>query len=276
MFSNRATTRQPLGFGGSGEPPPVDILVLLGVLLFTYSLGAFQGLRVIPELLKLTPMVWQGGFLWQLFTYAFVADYATTGGLWLIVSLLITFMFGRDVFRYLGRRQFWWMMAWAVGVAAVVAVGTELGVRLLGGGSPMPFVLLQGEGIVLTILIAAFATLYGHATIYLFFVLPIRARWFLGIEILFAFLAFLDTAAAGAPDLGGFLGICAAVALTYNMLSGRTLSRLLREWRLRLERKILEARLGRMRRKRKLRVVRPDEGGDVWRNPDDRDDPWVH
>ena len=64
------------------------------------------------------------------------------------------------------------------------------------------------------IVIAAFATLYGNATILLFFVLPIQAKWFLLLEIVFAFMGFL-----GSGDLGGFLGIVAAVGVVYDILS---------------------------------------------------------
>ena len=42
----------------------------------------------------------------------------------------------------------------------------------------------------------------------LFFVLPIEARWFLGLEVLFAFLGFLNS-----KDLAGFIGVVSGVAM---------------------------------------------------------------
>ena len=57
------------------------------------------------------------------------------------------------------------------------------------------------------------ATINRRATIYLI-ILPIEARWFLGIEVLFAFMGFLVT-----HDLAGFLGICAAVGATNAFLA---------------------------------------------------------
>jgi hypothetical protein len=73
---------------------------------------------------------------------------------------------------------------------------------------------MQGQRTLLAFAIAAFATLNRHATILLFFVLPIQARWFLWLEVLFAFIAFLAT-----KDLAGFVGICVVVGGTYALLS---------------------------------------------------------
>ena len=72
---------------------------------------------------------------------------------------------------------------------------------------------MQGQQILAVVLVAAFATLNRDATILLFFVLPMPARWFLWLEIVFGFLGFLGT-----HDLPGFLGICAAVGITYGAL----------------------------------------------------------
>ena len=261
MYGNRPRLRQPIGFGGGAAgPPPRDILVLLGVLFVTFSLQFFVDLA---GLFRLSREVWQHGFLWQLGTYAFVSEVGMSG-FWFLLELLIIFWFGRDVFRYLGRRQFWLLIVWAVGTASVAAVAVQLLMDFAGLGGPYAFVIMQGQRMILTILIAAFATLYGNATILLFFVLPLKARWFLGLEILFAFMAFLPT-----RDFAGFIGICVAVGLVYQTLTGGGLRRLIREGRLRVERKILEARLKRVRRRKGLRIVKPPPD-------DDPGGPWVH
>ncbi len=264
MYGDRPRFRQPIGFGGGNAgPPPRDVLVLIGVLFVTFSLQFFPITGGLAGLFRLSRDVWQRGFLWQLGTYPFIS--AVGSGIWFLLELLIIFWFGRDVYRYLGRKQFWQLLAWAVGTASLVAVGTQLLLDFAGLGSPLAFTLIQGQRMVLTILIAAFATLYGNATIFLFFVLPLKARWFLGLEILFAFMGFLGT-----KDFAGFLGVCAAVGLVFQTLTGGGLRKMLREWRLRVERKVLEARLKRMRGRRGMRIVKPP--------PDDEDPrgPWVH
>ncbi len=113
-------------------------------------------------------------------------------------------------------------------------------------------------------MVAAFATANRRATILLLFVLPIEARYFLGIEILIAFFGYLST-----RDLGGMLGIWAAVGLTYLYVRDGGLGRGLRQTRLRAERWWLQRKLDRARRRSGLRVVKgKGDGGrsDSWLN----------
>ena len=88
-----------------------------------------------------------------------------------------------------------------------------------------------------------------RSTIYLL-VFPIEARWFLGIEILIAFFNFLGT-----HDLPGFLGISAAVGLSYLYVTHGGFGRGFRQLRLRFDRYRIERKLERVKRRRKLRVV---------------------
>jgi hypothetical protein len=97
----------------------------------------------------------------------------------------------------------------------------------------------------------------------LFFVLPIQAKWFLLLEIVFAFLGFLST-----RDLPGFVAICAAVGLTVSWLGRGSLRGGWREAWLKLQTLWIRWRLAWLRRRRGIRLVRG--GGD------DRRDPWVH
>lgn len=253
MYGNQRFTRQPIGFGAGG-PIPKDLWILVAALLVTYSLYFFETTEPLVRLLELSPNVWQRGYVWQLATYAFIAQPA---GLWFLVSIVILFFFGRDVFRVLGRRHFWRLLLWGAMTASAVAVVVEI-VWALTGMRHLPFVIMQGATMLLTILVAAFATLYRNAVIYLMFVLPLPARWFLWLEILFAFLAFLPT-----KDFAGFVGTCVAVGTTYSILTSGSLRRALREYRLRAERWILEQRM--KQRRRRFKVVKKDD--DVFRGP---------
>lgn len=257
------------GFGiGSGAPMPRDLIAVLASLFITFSLQFFEATAIIPALLRLTPAI-LGGFIWQVVTYPFIGWGGS--GLWFLLELLILFWFGRDVFWRLGRRRFWQLTARAALGAALVAVLVLLLERLAGwsDGGMGAFQLMQGQRILLAITIAAFATLWGEATILLFFVLPVRARWFLWLEILFAFVAFLGSGDPrfGVPkDLAGFVGICTAVAVTYLLLSPGGPQRTLHDLRKRLEVRWIQWRLKQLRRKRPFDVI---DGGD------DRDR-WVH
>lgn len=273
-MNGRPTPRGPWsgGPGGIGLPPltpaPRDLVILLAVVFATFAFQHLGGLALVPALLRLTPAVWQTGFLWQVATYPF-AGYGPPS-IWILLELLILYWFGRDVFYRLGRRRFWRTLLTVALTAGLAAVVVELVTRLVspGGTTVAPFTLMQGQRMLLAFAIAAFATLNRHATILLFFVLPIQARWFLWIEILFAFIAFLGT-----QDLAGFAGICAVVGGTYAVLSAGGPSRLLRDWSLRMKRRQLERQLERERRKRKLRVL---EGGGEKGDDEPRQGPWVH
>lgn len=240
--------RRPVLAGFGSGAPPNDVLWLLGVVFVTFSLQFFTATKWLIDLLRLTPQVWQAGRVWQLVTYPF----AGTGGasVWILLELFILFWFARDVYALLGRRRFWQLL---VMVSLLAAVGAAL-VHLLGGAlglpSQNPFLLMQGQRMLMVILVAAFGTLRQNATILLFFVLPIQAKYFLGLEILFAFIAFLAT-----KDLAGFLGLCLAVGLTWGLLRAGSLGRLLREGQLRFEKLLIQQKMQRMRRKR-FRVVK--------------------
>jgi len=256
-------------FGGLGGRPPVDVVVLLAVNFVTFALLHLATQSVAP--LLLTERVWSG-WLWELATYPFIGF--GEPGFWYLLALLMLYWFGKDVFAQLGRRLFWRTVAWGAIPAAILAeLVWRLGAALSWSWcAPFPqgFNLMQGQQVLLAILVAAFATVNRRATIYLI-VLPIEARWFLWIEVLFAFMGFLVT-----RDLAGFLGICAAVGATYAFLAtggGRRGG--LREMRLRIERWWLERRLARTRRKRGIRVVRGDSGG-TGGNGRVKRGPWEH
>ena len=269
-------TRNPLpgrfGMGGFGlgGPAPRDLLILLGILFVTFSLHFFATTRIIPELLQLTPLVWQRGWIWQLATYPFIG---TRSGFWFLLDLLFIYMFGRDVYYGLYRRHFWRLILFSSIGAAIVAVAVHALVALTGAteilGIRAPFAIMQGQWMMLVIFIAAFGTAHRDATVYLFFVLPVQARWMLWIEILFAFMAFLFS-----RDLPGFLGLCTAVGLTYLYVrssgSMRAGKRTLRELRLRFERWWIQKKLERTRRKRGFKVIPGDQDRNV------RKGPWVN
>ena len=262
MYSREPSGRFGRGAsaGGLGGDVPRELWWLLGIVLATFSFQFFETTAFLPRLLRLTPAVWQQGFVWQLVTYPF-AGFGSPS-FWFLLELLILFLFGRDVLARLGPRRFWRILFGTAAVAAVVAVLVELTMRGLGAAmTTVPFVLMQGQRMLIVILIAAFATLYGQATIYLFFVLPIQARWFIALEILFAFMGFL-----GSRDLAGFLGICGAVGAVVVVLGGRGMR--LDTLRLALRERYLRLRLAWLKRRRGLGIVRDEPRSD--------DDPWIH
>ncbi len=254
------SSRAPVGsgFGGLTGPPPRDVVALLAVVFVTFALQFFDLTAGLIGWLRLTPAV-QVGFLWQLGSYAFIG-YGSPS-LWFLLELLVLYWFAKDVFWRLGQRRFWQVLVISVVAAAVLATVVLAVAGIFAAAAPTSLLLMQGQRMLLAIVIAAFATLAGEATILLFFVLPIRARWFVWLEILFAFMGYLST-----KDLAGFLGICAAVLVTVVQLRRGGPRRLYRDGRLQLERWLIERKLSRLRRRRDFKVVDSDRDQNRWVN----------
>lgn len=255
MYGRQPPSRMPrFGGPGAGLPVPKDLIALLVTVFVTYSLWFFDSAAAIPRFLVLTPEVWTSFHLWRLVTYPLVGTPGS--GLWFLLELLILFWFGRDVYYRLGRRRFRFTLLTGALAASVVAVLVNVvGALAAGGITGAPFTIMQGQHMLLVMLIAAFATVQGDATIYLFFVLPVQAKWFLPLEILFAFMAFLPTG-----DLAGFLGICTAVGTVWLLLQRRGPQRTLRDLWLRAQRWWIEQKLRRMRKSRGFTVIPGDKG----------------
>ncbi len=256
MASRHPFQRGGGGLPGSGLPAPRDLVIILAILFATFSMQFFASTAWFVGLLELTPLVLRG-LVWQLATYPFIGTRGS--GLWFLLELLILFWFARDIYWRLGRRRFWQVLGGAAVAASVAAVVVEWVILILAPSFPhLPFVTMQGQRILLTITIAAFATLYGEATILLFFVLPIRARWFLWLEILFAFVFGV----LSVKDVPGFVGVCVAVFTTYASLSPGGPGQVIRRWRKQLEMRVIQYRLDRMRRRRRFDVIDGDRDRD--------------
>ncbi len=248
------------GLGLSG-PVPRDLWLLLAIVFVSFSLRFFAATAWLPAALRLTPAVWERGFVWQLVTYPFIGS--GSPGLWFVVELLILLLFGRDILMRLGRRRFWTLLFQAAALSAVVAVVVRLLGLALGASAPNLFALMQGQHFLIVVLIAAFATLNANATILLFFVLPIQARWFLLLELVFAFMGFL-----GSGDLAGFAGLCAGIGAGVWLVGGGGRGGIARDLWLRARHAWFRARLAWLKRRRGLRVVRDDRQRDG--------EPWLH
>jgi len=249
--------RPQLTFGFSSGYPR-DVVALIGFVFVTYSMQFFSATAWIVAAMRLTTWVWEMGWVWQLVTYPVAG--AGDASVWVLLELFFLFFFARDVFARLGRRGFWWMLLIGALSGGAVALLVDWLARWTTQVSPASLVLVQGQHMLFVMMIAAFAALYRDATIMLMMIVPVRAKWFLPIEVLIAFIGFLKT-----HDIAGFLGICAAIAVVWGTLSYGGFRRFGREWWLRTQGWWLRRRMGRLRKKRGFRVV-----------ADDRRDPWLH
>lgn len=150
----------------------VRFLILANVTIFVV-----QEIFGLPYLLTFTfgliPAQFFAGKVWQLFTYMFLH-----GGLGhIFFNMLALWMFGSVLEREWGPREF-------LKYYLLTGLGGGLCYALFNMGSPVPTVGASGA---IYGLLAAYAVLYPNATIFVWFVIPMRAKWFAlifgGIEL---------------------------------------------------------------------------------------------
>ncbi len=197
---------RPKFFGGFGFFPPVIksllisntlVWLLLGVFLAPFSVNGVPIFYLLSEYLALWPLgtnFWP----WQLVTYLFLH-----GGFWhLFFNMFALWMFGMELEHTWGSKKFLFFYL-LCGVAGGI---TNLIVApMLGQAAPT----VGASGAVFGVLLA-FGMMYPDRPIYLYFLLPIRAKYFIaayiGLELFFgvtssgdgvAHFAHLGGAAAG-------------------------------------------------------------------------------
>lgn len=233
--------------GGLGDGLPRPVWVLLTIVFATWSLQFFAVTAPLVALLRLTPEVWRSGFLWQILTYPLIG--VGPASPWILLELFVLAMFAASLVQRLGRRGMWRLLAVSAVVGAVAAVAVDAIASTWGGGA-LAYPLMQGQRALLAAVIAAFATLNPRATIMLFFVIPMPARWFLPLELLLAFIGFLAT-----KDFAGFVGLVAIIAAAWVLARGGGAGRGMLELRLQVEAWWLRQRMGSARRKRGFTVI---------------------
>lgn len=139
-------------------------------------------------------LVWKKYFLWQLFTYIFLHG----GFSHILFNLLALWMFGGELENYWGSRKFlfyFFFCGVGAGICTVVF-------------SPYQFVPTIGASGAIYGLLLAFGWLFPNRLIYIYFLLPIPAKYFVIIFGLIEFFASMGGAGGGVAHLthlGGLL-----------------------------------------------------------------------
>ncbi len=138
--------------------------------------------------------VWSRGFIWQPLTYLFIH-----GGFWHIFwNMFVLWMFGMEIENYWGKKEFYKYYF-------LTGIGSGLITLLFGLNSTIPVV--GASGAIYGILVA-FAMMFPNRYLYLYFLIPIKAKYFV---IFIAVVTFFSTFAPGTSNishlthLGGFL-----------------------------------------------------------------------
>jgi len=184
------------------------ILLLFNVLVFflQYSDGAHSR-SLFLQYGALSVDGLKQGFIWQLITFQFLHD----GLPHLVLNSVGLYFFGRPLEGLLGKRDF---------IKLYLLCGILGGVlqALLGFVSSRFAGPMVGASAGICGLVAAFSVLAPDSEIYIGFLLPIRARYFLYIMIalpLFFLLSSTQSRVAHAAHLGGTLGGIAYLKLFY-------------------------------------------------------------
>ena len=139
-------------------------------------------------------VVWSKGFIWQPLSYLFVHS-----GFWHIFwNMFVLWMFGMELENYWGKKEFYKYYF-------ITGIGSGLITLLFSLNSTIPVV--GASGAIYGILVA-FALMFPNRYLYLYFLIPIKAKYFV---IFIAVVTFFSTFAPGTSNishlthLGGFL-----------------------------------------------------------------------
>jgi membrane associated rhomboid family serine protease len=193
-------------FGGfSVFPPVIKGLILSNVivwLLFDFLLRpfTFSGLPIF-EILAGYLALWPIGthfFPWQLLTYMFMH----AGFLHIFFNMLALWMFGMELENVWGSKKFliYYLMCGIGGGLSNLLVGL-----IVGQGAPT----VGASGAVFGVLLA-FGMLFPDRLIYIYFFLPIRAKYmvilWIGLELIYGVTGTTDGVAHFAHLGGAFVG----------------------------------------------------------------------
>jgi membrane associated rhomboid family serine protease len=181
---------QSFGRGRGLLPPTIQMLVIINVIVFL--LQQIAG-RWMTYYLGLVPVNFWHGYLWQVFTYMFLH-----GGFWhIFFNMFVLWMFGRILEEVWGPKKF-------LTYYLITGVGAGLINALVMPGSPIPTI--GASGAVFGLLLA-FGMLFPNQQIYLYFLFPVRAKYFVLIMIAIELFSGLNpnSQVAHFAHLGGML-----------------------------------------------------------------------
>ncbi len=207
-------------FGPGPLSPAIKLLIIANVVLFLVTMVA----PGIVLLLGMGPSaVLERLAVWQLVTYMFLH-----GGVGhILVNMLSLWMFGTELERDWGTR-FFTKYYFVTGIGAALTT-------LIWSISPLPF----ADEMYYTAMIGASGAIYGvllaygmrfpHRPIYLYFVFPIPAKYFVMIVGAIAFLSSVGSAGSGVAHTAHLGGLVVGY-LYLKGLGGRPLDELKYRW----------------------------------------------
>lgn len=199
------------GFGfGPGISPTVKYLIMANVILFLLDsfLERSQGIS-IARLFGLVPRLFWHGMFWQPVSYMFLHG----GFIHLLFNMFVLWMFGGPLESVWGSKRF-------TTYYFICGIGAGVLNAAIMPNSPIPTVGASGA---IYGLLLAFGMMFPEQMIFLWFLFPIRAKYFViiigGIE-LFTALSQPNSPVAHFAHLGGML--FGFIYLKWHIIRGKT------------------------------------------------------
>jgi len=201
----------PSGGGGFGSPMTPAVRWILGICIVVFLVQVIiggPGSRaewIMTHVLGFVPSLAVGHlWLWQFVTYMFLH-----ASFWhIFLNLFFFWMIGGAVEQGLGTRRFLWLYL-LCGIAGAVAQALVAVVSPAYGDVPT----IGASGAIMGVT-AAVAVLYPDAVILLFFILPIRMRYFPWVLIFFQIMG-LSSAARGGGENVAYMAHLAGLGAGY-------------------------------------------------------------
>ncbi|MEN8193383.1 MAG: rhomboid family intramembrane serine protease [Bacteroidota bacterium] len=186
-------TYRPGGFGGfSLLPPVIKKLLIINVAVFVIQMifdnlrfGDYPGWYVLNRYFALNPIVGldQAGQpfnfqIWQIFTYQFMHG----GFTHLFFNMFMLWMFGMEIENIMGSKKFIFYYL----LAGVGAAFFQLFLAPIFSGGLAPTI--GASGAVFGIMIA-FAMFFPDRMIFLYFLVPVKAKYLIAFLVLIEFMA---------------------------------------------------------------------------------------
>lgn len=191
---------RPSGFGGFSFFPPIikNLLIanigvfLIQMLFNNLAFGGIPGSLILDRYFALNPF--GGNFqIWQLITYQFMhADFTH-----IFFNMFMLWMFGMEIENFMGSRKFLiFYLVSGVGAGILQLIGPYL----LGSEAGIT---LGASGAVFGVMVA-FAMFFPDRYIFIYFLIPIKAKYLMAILVVFEFMSVGDQSiVAHLAHLGG-------------------------------------------------------------------------
>ena len=178
---------------GYGLPPTIKKLMIIMGAVFLLQMAVSYNINLFLGLVPL--LVWKKYYLWQLFTYIFLHGDVSH----ILFNLLALWMFGAELENLWGSKRFlsyFFFCGIGAGICTVIF-------------SPYQFIPVIGASGAIYGVLLAFGWLFPNRLIYIYFLFPIPAKYFV---ILYGFIEFIYASRGGTgggvahlTHLGGLL-----------------------------------------------------------------------